>query len=134
MCQCGPTATGTPNTAGSSTECSPARWYPPPTNDTSASAYRSARMPPRSTTIAGPGDGEAGERVARAVEAFGPLRHAVVSRVPRDLERAAARPQLLQAAPVLFADRADAVERPVRRLRPAARGPAQPRAGRRDRG
>src|SRR5256886_1965638 len=106
MCQCGPIATGTPNTAGSSDD---GDW-------------------------AAPGDGEAAERVARPVEAFGPLRHAVVARVPRDLERAAARPQLLQAAPVLFADRADAVERPVRRLRPAARGPAQPRAGRRDRG
>ena len=56
MCQCGPTATGTPNTAGSSTEWSPARWYPPPTNATSARAYRSARIPTRSTTITGAED------------------------------------------------------------------------------
>src|SRR5438876_4309913 len=56
MCQCGPTATGTPNTAGSSTEWSPARWYPPPTTATSASAYRSARIPTRSTTITGAED------------------------------------------------------------------------------
>ena len=47
-------STGTPNTAGSRTEWSPARWNPPPTNAVSPSAYRSARMPTRSTTITGP--------------------------------------------------------------------------------
>ena len=34
----GPKSTGAPNAAGSSTECSPAAWKPPPTNATSASA------------------------------------------------------------------------------------------------
>src|SRR2546425_742888 len=56
MCQCGPTVTGAPNTEGSSTEWRPARWKPPPTNATSASAYRSARIPTRSTTITGAAD------------------------------------------------------------------------------
>ena len=80
---------------------------------------------------AGRCDGEARERIARAVEALRPLRHAVVARVPRDLESAAPRPQLLQAAAVFLADRADPVEGAVRWLRPAARGPAEPGARRR---
>src|SRR5216117_4131526 len=207
MCQCGPTATGTPNTAGSSTEWSPARWYPPPTNATSASAYRSARIPTRSTTITGAEDVcstcdsrtgrgrptraaacamparwsglgswgartsravgtcaskstkagritassagqvdpatmvnvlagamEAGERVARAVEALRSLGDAVVPRIPRHFDGRRASPQLLEAAAVLLADRADAFEGAVRGLRPAAGRPTEPRAVRRHRG
>src|SRR5438132_1453177 len=154
MCQCGPTATGTPNTAGSSTEWSPARWNPPPTTATSARAYRSARIPTRSTTITGAEDvcstcdnltgrgrptraaacamparwsglGSCGARTSRAVG------DAVVPRIPRHFDGRRASPQLLEAAAVLLADRADALEGAVRGLGPAAGRPTEPRAVRR---
>src|SRR2546426_4437031 len=65
-------------------------------------------------------DGEARERVARAVEALRSLGDAVVPRIPRHFDGRRASPQLLEAAAVLRADRADALEGAVRGLGPAA--------------
>src|SRR3989449_6562846 len=115
------------------------------------------RRPPRSTLfpyttlfrshrfVGGPGgpgdlgerigrrDGEARERVARAVEALRSLGDAVVPRIPRHFDGRRASPQLLEAAAVLLADRADALEGAVRGLGPAAGRPTEPRAVRRHR-
>ena len=79
-------------------------------------------------------DGEARERIARAVEAFRPLGHAVVPRVSRHLDGPGTRAQLLEAPAVLFADRADPLERAVGGLGPASGRPAEPRAVRCDGG
>ena len=62
------------------------------------------------------------------VESLRTLRDAVIASVPRDGDRFRARAQLLEPPPVLLTDRADAVQRGIRRVCPAARRPAQPRA------
>ena len=72
--------------------------------------------------------GEPRERLARPVEALGALRDAVVARVARHFDHVAPRAQLPEPPAVVLADRPHAIERAVGGLRPAARGPAQPRA------
>ena len=88
----------------------------------------------------GPGDdgerpvgrgGEARQRLTRAVEPLRALGDAVVARIAGHRDRLGPGAEQLEAAAVVVADRAHAIERPVGRLRPLARRPPEPGALRR---
>ena len=78
--------------------------------------------------------GKPRERLARRVQARRALGDAVIARVARDRDRLGTGAEQLQALAIFLADRADAIERAIRRRRPVPRRPAQPRAVGRDGG